>query len=114
MRNLRAHPNLFWRNTGIRFYFFWFGVPHPTEPHPENEVVRMLNYSVLSVAGVLGLLLALRRRVPGAWLMAMAFLLVPAVYYAVTVQARFRHPLEPLIAILAVYLFRSAEPRSAS
>lgn len=112
-QNLREHPDLFLRNTAFRFYFFWFGVPHPTEPHPENEVVRMLNYSVLSVVGVLGLLLALRRRVPGAWLMALAFILVPAVYYAVTVQARFRHPLEPLIAILAVYLFRSTKPRTS-
>jgi hypothetical protein len=31
----------------------------------------------------------------------------------VTVQPRFRHPLEPLIAVLAVYLFRSTERRSA-
>jgi hypothetical protein len=29
-------------------------------------------------------------------------------YYLVTVHARFRHPLEPLIAILGVYLFQSA------
>jgi len=27
----------------------------------------------------------------------------------VTVQARFRHPIEPLIAVLTVYLFRSTE-----
>jgi hypothetical protein len=27
------------------------------------------------------------------------------------VQARFRHPMEPLIAVLAVYLFRSTESR---
>jgi hypothetical protein len=33
----------------------------------------------------------------------------PFVYYFVTVQARFRHPLEPVICILTVYLFRSAD-----
>jgi hypothetical protein len=59
--------------------------------------------------GVLGLVLAIRRRIPAAWLFAMAFLVIPFVYYFVFVQARFRHPLEPLIAILAVYLFQSAE-----
>jgi hypothetical protein len=53
----------------------------------------------------------LRRRVEGAGLFALCFLLVPIPYYLVTVQARFRHPLEPLIAILGVYLFRSVEPR---
>jgi hypothetical protein len=31
----------------------------------------------------------------------------------VTVQARFRHPLEPLIAVLAVYLFRSTQAKKA-
>jgi len=41
------------------------------------------------------------------------FLLVPLAYYVVTVQARFRHPIEPLIAILTVYLFRSTTPRRA-
>jgi hypothetical protein len=33
-------------------------------------------------------------------------------YYIVTVHARFRHPLEPLICILGVYLFQSAERRT--
>jgi hypothetical protein len=36
---------------------------------------------------------------------------MPVPYYLLTVQARFRHPIEPLIAVLAVYLFRSVESR---
>ncbi len=112
MRTLRAHPGLLARNTAYRVYFFWFGVPHPSEGRVADEVTRTLNYSVLSVAGLLGLALALRRRVPGAWLSAWAFLLMPLPYYLVTVQARFRHPIEPLIAILAVYLFRSTSART--
>ena len=111
MANLRARPDLFVRFTLKRIQFFWFGVPHATEKHESNEVGRIFNYSFLSVAGLLGLGLALKRRVPGAWLMASAFILVPLVYYAVTVQARFRHPIEPLIAILSVYLFRSTTSR---
>ena len=39
----------------------------------------------------------------------MAFVVIPFVYHFVFVQARFRHPLEPLITILGVYLFQSAE-----
>ena len=111
MANLRARPDLFVRFTLKRIQFFWFGVPHASEKHESNEVARIFNYSFLSVAGLLGLGLALRRRVPGAWLMASVFMLVPLVYYAVTVQARFRHPIEPLIAILSVYLFRSTVSR---
>jgi hypothetical protein len=32
----------------------------------------------------------------------------------VTVQARFRHPIEPLITIFSVFLFRSAERRKTA
>ncbi|HEU4983242.1 MAG TPA: hypothetical protein VFT88_11225, partial [Acidobacteriaceae bacterium] len=48
---------------------------------------------------------------PAAGLFAWAFALVPLTYYLVTANARFRHPLEPLIAIFTVYLFQAAEPR---
>ena len=54
---------------------------------------------------------AMKRRVPGAGLMALMFLLVPLPYYVVTVQPRFRHPIEPLIAVLAVYFVRD-RPRA--
>jgi hypothetical protein len=110
--NLRAHPGTFLHLTAKRMEFFWIGVPHPTEKHPSNELFRLLNYCFLSVAGLLGLALALKCRVPGAWLFALVFALVPVAYYVVTVQARFRHPIEPLIAILTVYLFRSTTAKS--
>ena len=57
----------------------------------------------------MGLALALWRRVPAAGLFAWAFLLLPLVYYPVAAHARFRHPLEPLMVVLGVYLFQSAE-----
>jgi hypothetical protein len=75
------------------------------------ELGRRFNYCFLSLAGLMGLWLALRRRVPGAALMGWMFLLLPLPYYIVTVQARFRHPLEPLITVLSVYLFRSTGAR---
>jgi hypothetical protein len=109
--NLRARPGRFGRWTLDRFFFFWDGTPHPAERHPVQEYLRQLSYSLISACGLLGLALMLRRRVEGAGLFALVFALVPLVYYVVTVQPRFRHPIEPLIAILAVYLFRSTEPR---
>ena len=114
MQTLRAHPGLLARNTAYRVYFFWFGVPRPSEGKLADEVTRIVNYSFFSVAGLFGLALALRRRVPGAWLFAFVFALVPLPYYLVTVQARFRHPMEPLIGILTVYLFRSTSPRNTT
>lgn len=114
----RAHPGRFQRYTLKRIFFFWAGVPHAPEHDSFKdhflEWVRQLNYSFLSIAGILGLTLALHRRIPGATLYALAFLFVPTAYYLITVQARFRAPLEPLICILGVYLFQSATPRPAT
>jgi hypothetical protein len=75
------------------------------------EIGRVFNFAVISLCGLMGLGLALWRKVPAAGLMAWVFVLLPAPYYLVTVHARFRHPLEPLICILGVYLFQRAEPR---
>jgi hypothetical protein len=106
---IRAHPELFFKNAAHRFYFFWISVPHPTDAGVLVEATRRINFSFFSFSGLLGLALALRRCVPGAWLFVWAFAICPLVYYFVTVQARFRHPLEPIICILSVYLFQSAD-----
>ncbi len=107
---IRANPGHFAVNTLKRIYYFWAGTPHP-EANLAGEAIRNLNYCFASIVGVFGLVLALRRRIPAARLFAMAFLMLPLVYYAVTAHARFRHPIEPLIVILGVYLFQSAEGR---
>lgn len=110
IQEIRADRPEFARLTLRRFYFFWADVPHASlKGKGWTEYARGLNFQFTSIVGILGLALAIRRKVPGAWLFAMAFLVIPFVYYFVFVQARFRHPLEPLIAIFAVYLFQSAE-----
>ena len=105
---IRTHRSRFFELALKRFYFYWVSVPKPTEKGVLNEAFRVLNYSFVSLAGLLGLALALRRHIPGAVLFAWAFALLPLTYYFVTVQARFRHPLEPIMTILGVYLFQSA------
>jgi hypothetical protein len=108
MENLRGEPRLFARWTVARILYFWEGTPHAPEGHPFLEYLRQLSYSFISLCGLMGLGLMLWRRVEGGGLLAVCFALVPVPYYLVTVQPRFRHTLEPLIAVLAVYLFRSA------
>jgi hypothetical protein len=108
---LLANPKRFWRFTLDRFLYFWDDTPQPAGKHPVQGYLRDLSYAFLSLCGLLGLGLALKRKVPGAGMMALVFLLVPVPYYLLTVQARFRHPLEPLIAVLGVYLFRATEPQ---
>ncbi len=111
--HIRTHKLRFLQLALKRLYFYWVSVPHPIEHGVWNEAFRVLNYSFVSLASLLGLALALRRRIPGAVLFAWAFALVPLTYYFITVQARFRHPLEPIMTILAVYLFQSAEPNAS-
>jgi len=108
---IHRHPRRIFDWTLKRIYFFWASVPHPFEKHPSIEIIRELNFGFLSITGILGLALSIRRGIPASWLFATAFLILPALYYFVTVQARFRHPIEPLICIFTVFLFRSAEPR---
>jgi hypothetical protein len=105
---IRAHPGLFAANALHRVYFFWIGVPK-VDTGFAVEAARRVNFAFFSVSGLLGLALALRRHVPGAWLFFWAIALIPFLYYFVTVQARFRHPLEPVLCILSVYLFQSAD-----
>jgi 4-amino-4-deoxy-L-arabinose transferase-like glycosyltransferase len=111
---INAHPGQFATLTLKRFYFFWASVPHPTDKHWFLDFVRQVNYCLSSITGLLGLALSLRRRTPAAGLFAWAFVLLPVTYYFVTVEARFRHPLEPLIVILSVYLFQFATPRKSA
>ncbi len=105
---IRENWPRFLRLSATRFYYFWFSVPHPFDDAAYVEYGRNLNYQFTSTAGLLGLALALRRRVPAAGLFASCFALLPLLYYFVTVHARFRHPFEPLIDILAVFVFQAA------
>ncbi len=111
---IRTHPGHFAALTLKRFYFFWASVPHPSDKHWALDLIRQVNYCLPSITGVLGLFLSLRRRIAAAGLLAWAFALLPLTYYFVTVEARFRHPLEPLIVIFSVYLFQSASPRASA
>jgi hypothetical protein len=106
---MRADPGHFAGNTLKRVFFFWAGVPHPASATPWVEYGRSLNFVFSSVCGLLGLALALWRKAPAAGLLAWAFCLLPLVYYGVAAHARFRHPLEPLMVVLGVYLFQSAQ-----
>jgi len=110
-QEIAAHKLRFIEYSLKRFYFFWGSVPKPPEKGVFIEAMREANYFFLNLASLLGLALALKNRIPGAVLFAWAFALVPFTYYLITVQARFRHPLEPIMLILAVYLFQSATNR---
>lgn len=107
----REYPAHFWKLVALRFYMFWAGVPHEEGGHAAAEAIRETAHCFGSITGILGLILALRRRMAAVWLFAWAVLLLPAVYYFVIPGARFRNPLEGIFAVTTVYLIQSAHGR---
>ena len=65
-----------------------------------------------SVLAFWGLGRALRKRRPGAWLFFWLILCYPALYYVVFPHPRYRHPIEPELGILMVYVVSEAEKKS--
>jgi dolichyl-phosphate-mannose-protein mannosyltransferase len=91
-----------------RFIYYWAGRPRPAQisalPPLENFV-----FLASSVLALWGLGRALRQRRPGAWLFFWLILCYPLAYYVVFPHARYRHPIEPELIILIVYVISEAE-----
>jgi hypothetical protein len=94
-----------------RFIYFWAGPPRLAQIWWLAQVKNSL-FLASSVLMFWGLARALRRRKPGAWLLFWLILLYPAIYYVVYPGQRYRHPIEPEITILGVYLLTEAGRKS--
>jgi len=101
---IRQRPEFFLNLSVRRFLLFWVGVPEdfsedmtPRDVLPQWPQVALATLAFLGLAGLLG-----RRRVE-AWFFAPALLVYPALYYITFPDARYRHPIEPLMLMLAVY-----------
>jgi 4-amino-4-deoxy-L-arabinose transferase-like glycosyltransferase len=93
-----------------RFVYFWAGAPRPGHA-AELELLKNSLFLASSVLAFWGLGRALRKRRRGAWLFLWLVALVPLVYYFTFAMARYRHPIEPELAILCVYLILEAQRR---
>jgi 4-amino-4-deoxy-L-arabinose transferase-like glycosyltransferase len=94
-----------------RFLIFWTGPPRVTDP-PWLGPAKDSLFLGSSVLAIWGLGLALRRRRPGAWVFFWLMLLYPAIYYFVYAIPRYRHAIEPEMAILCVFLLTEAGRKS--
>jgi 4-amino-4-deoxy-L-arabinose transferase-like glycosyltransferase len=90
-----------------RFIYYWNGPPKVSQIWWLMELRNSL-FLASSVLMFWGLGRALRRHKPGAWLLFWLILLYPAIYYFVFPTPRYRHPIEPEIVILGVYLLTEA------
>jgi 4-amino-4-deoxy-L-arabinose transferase-like glycosyltransferase len=90
-----------------RFVYYWAGPPKATQPWWINDAKNSL-FLASSVLMFWGLGRALYQRKAGAWLLFWLMLLYPAIYYVVFPAPRYRVPIEPEMAILAVFLLTEA------
>ncbi len=95
-----------------RFIYYWGGVPRSSEI-PALAPIKNSIFLASSVLAFWGLGRALRKRQPGAWLFFWLILSYPALYYVVFPHPRYRHPIEPELGILMVYVISEAERKTA-
>ena len=96
-----------------RFIYFWAGTPRETDLWWLSQFKNSL-FLASSVLSFWGLGRALRLRRPGTWLFFWLILLYPAVYYFVYPGARYRHPIEPEMTILCVFVLTEAGRKSTA
>ena len=106
---IKENPGQFLLISVKRFTYYWAGSMRSSNHWWLAQIKNSL-FLVSSVLCFWGLARALRQRKPGAWLFLWLMLLYPAVYYVVFTHARYRHPIEPEIGILAIFLITEAVP----
>ena len=111
MEWIRSNPGRFAVISLKRFFYFWNGVPRPTGSVAPIDF-RSSAFLASSVLAIWGLGRALRQKQPGAWLFAGLVLTYPTVYYFVFPHARYRHPIEPELLVLIVFLLTEVRRRT--
>lgn len=104
---IRNNPGRFTLISLKRLFYYWNGVPRETNSVSPVDF-RTSGFLATSVLALWGLGRAVRQKRPGAWLFAGLVLTYPTVYYFVFPHARYRHPIEPELVILVVFLISEA------
>lgn len=88
-----------------RFVYYWAGRPRSSLT---SGLVDNSAFLASSILAFWGLGRALRKCQHGTWLFLWLILCYPAIYYFVYPHSRYRHPIEPEMAILIAYLISEA------
>jgi 4-amino-4-deoxy-L-arabinose transferase-like glycosyltransferase len=107
---IQAHPGKFMSLCVRRLIYYWFDTPM-TNWSGNLRLYRNVLFFFTSVVAFGGLWLVLRTRHNARFLFGSLIFAAPLLYYLTFPHPRYRHPIEPIILILGVYLFQAAEPR---
>lgn len=106
---IREHPGRFLWFTIERAVYFWIAPPQATILAGYDLMIsRHTNFLLGAVFAFAGLWLTIRNRIRGAFLLACFLLIYPLPYYLVMPFVRYKHPIEPEMILLIVYLFWEA------
>jgi hypothetical protein len=102
---IRTHPRLEAELWTRRFVATWTGAEKPVQSFQDAEsnfvrVVLACNFLV-AVGALAGMAVLVLRRSAYAFPLAAVPLVYPAVYYATHTSLRYRHPIDPVLLILA-------------
>ncbi|HZR57462.1 MAG TPA: glycosyltransferase family 39 protein [Terriglobales bacterium] len=100
---MEQHPGAFVVSTLERVLFFWITAPDEYWLLRGRNLFRQGVFLTLSLTGFAGLYLANKNRVRGILLFGGVLFFYPLVYYVTHVEARYSHPLAPVMIILIVY-----------
>ena len=104
---IAENPKQFAIITFRRFVFYWNGLPRLSKIQALEQFKNSL-FLASSLLSIAGLVLAIKNRVHGVFLFASLLIFYPLVYYVSFPHPRYRHPIDPELVILGVYLFTQA------
>jgi len=109
---IQENPGRFAVFTLKRALYFWIGTPQAVIVDGYDLIVfRHATFLLETVLAFAGLWLAIRNRKCGAFLFACFLLIYPLPYYLVNPFPRYKHAIEPEMALLIVYLLWEASQK---
>ncbi|HYL84567.1 MAG TPA: glycosyltransferase family 39 protein [Candidatus Angelobacter sp.] len=115
---IRTHPGMEVWLTGQRFVAFWTGLANPWESFrsTDSPLVRVLLIcnTVAGIGGLLGIVALLWKRSPYAFPLAVYPVVFPCLYYVTHTNLRYRHPIDPVVLLLAAIAGGSLVKKSST
>jgi 4-amino-4-deoxy-L-arabinose transferase-like glycosyltransferase len=103
MSFIRRAPGRWMVLTAEKIFYYWGSIPKAADSVPVTAI-KMSIFLLSSVLAFWGATRAVRQKKPGAWLYVTLLLVYPLIYYIVYPHARYRHPIEPELMILIVFM----------
>jgi hypothetical protein len=105
MEFIRSHPGIAMELIGEKFVSFWAGVAEPVQVFKTTDslLIRSLIVcnTLAALGGLLGIVVLFVKRNPYAIPAAIYPLVFPWLYYVTHPNLRYRHPIDPVILLLA-------------